>query len=805
MGIVPTAPGSPHGFRKIFSPALPDVNGESFDSLEDTLLAGMAGARASGPPDRIVQWEGRRYRLNPSRAEEMRLHRVRQRQGGASLQAALLRAQQAQKAGGDKVLADTLVSILYAAYLGDPRGPALAADNVALRHDLGATGVMAPRTAWRLPTEGHSGKGWRVSGSLLGLDVALARLSLRRLDANVMPPEPRIVSAERQTASLTVSLLNPLALSDAARDEIAAALARGRARLDALDASEAEVDQAARDAGLSAWRREALRWTIAHDGANRAAQLSLVELMWLGRPRAAATLSLDGWGAAMLPFSGCVCLSMPAAQPMGGPERPTLARAPGHARRRRLARRCRHACRARAAGTDCTRRDCLRHAGGPRSGAPCTLRRLVRVQPRRERADARQPRRLHCRADCGRCTPAADSRRRPPPGSVTQRTHMAHRLLLLTLAVVADVALSAQPPPLTVRITSPVDDGYVSGLFRLVAVVEPAGAAKLVKEVVFFADGRKICTLSREPFQCDWDAGDRVIEHTIRVTVEHVKGGRTATTVQTKGVKYSEAVDVDVVQFTAVVTDGDGRFVRGLKPTDFKVYDNNRLQKITSFESENISLEMVVALDVSSSMRAALPRVKESAKRFLAGLRAGDQVTLLGFNDNVFIAGAAQPRSVGARQGHRSHARVGRHGPLRRRPQRSESARSSSRTAIDAPLQRWRRPVQPRHAASGSRPRRRQRRDHLRDWTGSGYPCADLQTVLKKFATISGGRAFFAEDVSRLDRFFEEILEDLSNQYLISYNYPDTERDGQLHQIRAEVADGKYHVRAREGYRLAKD
>ena len=57
-----------------------------------------------------------------------------------------------------------------------------------------------------------------------------------------MPPEPRLVSSERQTASLTVSLLNPLALSDAARDEIAAALARGRARLDALDGNQADVD-----------------------------------------------------------------------------------------------------------------------------------------------------------------------------------------------------------------------------------------------------------------------------------------------------------------------------------------------------------------------------------------------------------------------------------------------------------------------------------------------------------------------------------------------------------------------------------
>ncbi len=275
----------------------------------------MAGVRVAAAPARVVEWEGRRYRVNAARAEAMRLARVRQRQGGASLRAALERAQQNQKAGGDRVLADTLTSILYAASLGDPAGPALAGGNVALRHDLSATGIVGPRAAWRLPTEGHSNKGWRVTGSLLGLDVALARLSLRRLDASLMPPEPRLVSSERQTASLTVSLLNPLALSDAARDEIAAALARGRARLDALDTNQADVDEAARDAGLSAWRRESLRWTIAHDGANRATQLSLVELMWLGRPRATAAVSLDGWGAATLPITGCVCLAMPAPQP----------------------------------------------------------------------------------------------------------------------------------------------------------------------------------------------------------------------------------------------------------------------------------------------------------------------------------------------------------------------------------------------------------------------------------------------------------------------------------------------------------
>ena len=382
---------------------------------------------------------------------------------------------------------------------------------------------------------------------------------------------------------------------------------------------------------------------------------------------------------------------------------------------------------------------------------------------------------------------------------------MPQRLLLVTLATLAGVTVAAQPPPFTVRITSPVEDGYVSGLFRLVAVVEPAAAIKQVKEVVFFADGRKVCTITREPYQCDWDAGEQVSEHMIRVTVEHVKGGRAAASVHTRGVKFAEAVDVDAVQFTAVVTDGEGRFVKGLKADDFKVYDNGRPQKITSFESENISLEMVVALDVSSSMRAALPFVKEAAKRFLGGLRSGDHVTLLGFNDNVFTLAprsrdqATRVKAIDLMRAWGGTALydvvlsglnvLARHPGRRAMLLFSDGDDQSSHATLQAAIAR----------AEGS--------DATIYAIGQGRAIRahDLQQVLRRFSAISGGRDFFAEDVRRLDKFFEEILEDLSNQYLISYNFPDSERDGQLHSIRVEVADGKYHVRAREGYRLSKN
>jgi Ca-activated chloride channel homolog len=379
-------------------------------------------------------------------------------------------------------------------------------------------------------------------------------------------------------------------------------------------------------------------------------------------------------------------------------------------------------------------------------------------------------------------------------------------MLTAAFAVAACAVLAAQaPPPLTVRITSPVEDGMISGLLKLVAVVDPPPQARQVKEVVFFADGRKVCTVTREPFQCDWDAGDRVIEHTIRVTVEHVKGGRTAATVHTKGVKFSDSVDVDVVQLTAVVTDGDGRFVSGLKAEDFRVFDNDRPQKITSFQSENISLELVVAIDVSSSMRAALPKVKESAKRFLEGLRPGDQVSLLGFNDNVFTLAprsrdqAARVKAIDLMRAWGGTALydvvlnglnlLGRYPGRRAMLLFSDGDDQSSHASLEAAVAR----------AEAS--------DATMYVIGQGRAirAPELQTILRRFATISGGQHFFTEDVTKLDRFFEEILQDLSNQYLLSYAFPDSDRDGRLHAIRVQVGDGKYHVRAREGYRLSKD
>jgi hypothetical protein len=297
-----------------------EADGDPIASAETAVREALAGISAASRTRPEVEWEGRRYFVDPASAEARRLGLIREEQGGITLDDALTGVKAAERddsvdPAAERALAETLASILYAAHLGDPDTQAVRSGNVALRHDFGF--AAPPRSArssvpWRLPVEEFGSKnGWRVRGSLLGLEAALGRLALRRIDPTVMPAEPMLGPNDTHTLTLTAALLNPHAMTNAARDEIAAALGRGRARAAALTTDPAGLDRAARDAGIDEWRRQALAWTTAHEPQRLVEQFSLVELFWLGAPRPSLLRTMDAWGAAAYPLSGCLCLEMP--------------------------------------------------------------------------------------------------------------------------------------------------------------------------------------------------------------------------------------------------------------------------------------------------------------------------------------------------------------------------------------------------------------------------------------------------------------------------------------------------------------
>jgi Ca-activated chloride channel homolog len=73
--------------------------------------------------------------------------------------------------------------------------------------------------------------------------------------------------------------------------------------------------------------------------------------------------------------------------------------------------------------------------------------------------------------------------------------------------------------------------------------------------------------------------------------------------------------------------------------------------------------------------------------------------------------------------------------------------------------------------------------------------------ILQDLADETGGRAFFPYHVDDLDQSFQDIGDELRNQYSIAYIPSNAILDGRYHRIRIEVPEHKgYQVRARRGY-----
>src|SRR5213592_4907026 len=81
------------------------------------------------------------------------------------------------------------------------------------------------------------------------------------------------------------------------------------------------------------------------------------------------------------------------------------------------------------------------------------------------------------------------------------------------------------------------------------------------------------------------------------------------------------------------------------------------------------------------------------------------------------------------------------------------------------------------------------------------YHLTEGDQILQQLAEETGGRAFFPYHVDDLDQSFQDIGDELRNQYSIAYQPMNYVRDGRYHKIRVEIPDHKgYQVRARRGY-----
>jgi Ca-activated chloride channel family protein len=356
-------------------------------------------------------------------------------------------------------------------------------------------------------------------------------------------------------------------------------------------------------------------------------------------------------------------------------------------------------------------------------------------------------------------------------------------------------AQSPAVPQLT--ILSPSEDAYVTGATLLRASIAPAAS---VTSLTFFADGRQVCALVHPPFECDWDAGATITAHQVRAVATIKGGNRIVQTVRTKSVGYVERVDVDVVQVTVTVSDGHGKFIRGIPQTAFRLLEDGHPQAITHFASEDVPLELVAAVDISGSMAPAMPKLKIAVKEFLGDVPAQDQVTLLGFNDNIFTLTRKTTD------------------PVERIKAVDRLAPWGSTALYDVLLrgvemlgrQTGRKALivftdgedQGSHATINDVERRLQSSDVTLYMIGQGrgVTMEPLRRIMERLSVPTGGRALFTDSIDELHTAFADLLDELSNQYLLGYQSSNSRRDDAWRKIKVDV-DGHHDVRARLGYR----
>jgi len=279
-------------------------------AYESTFLQAMAGPGVeAGLP--IIEWEGLKYRLDLGAAEHQRILEIRQQLESPGLDAALA-------SGQAPAIAEALMAMVYAPALGDPAGPALLGADIMTRHDFGLDAPAASRRtglAWSLPRDQvGDGLPWRVEGSLLGLDLGLARLSLRRLADNEMPVEPTINLNDQLTITRTIMAMNARDLRDTDRDRIVQALARGRRRVADAATDVTALSALAAEVRLSASIRQSLPWLALRSPESIPAMFALRDLLWLGKPELGQA-ELDRWGVYAEGLSGRLVTAMPPPAP----------------------------------------------------------------------------------------------------------------------------------------------------------------------------------------------------------------------------------------------------------------------------------------------------------------------------------------------------------------------------------------------------------------------------------------------------------------------------------------------------------
>lgn len=264
---------------------------------------------------------------------------------------------------------------------------------------------------------------------------------------------------------------------------------------------------------------------------------------------------------------------------------------------------------------------------------------------------------------------------------------------------------------------------------------------------------------------------------------------------------YVERVDVSLVLVPVVVRDASGRPVTDLRREDFSLLDEGTPRSLEAFGLEARPVSVILALDLSPSMKPYELTAKGAAIQFVRGQRKGTAFSLVVFNEGAYLdldfstdrrkmedaISAAHPggeltalfeaveasaRHLATREGARI-AVVFTDGTDTVHP--ADKAEAALERAIDAALTR-----------------------DVSIYTVAFGPRA-ARGILRRIADETGGEALVADTPSDLGPAFAHVAESVGNRYLLAFRPPEDAEPG-FRSIEVKVSRPGLRVTARKRY-----
>ena len=267
----------------------------------------------------------------------------------------------------------------------------------------------------------------------------------------------------------------------------------------------------------------------------------------------------------------------------------------------------------------------------------------------------------------------------------------------------------------------------------------------------------------------------------------------------------AERVEVQLVEVYALALDRQGRPVRGLEQSAFRVLEQGQPQTIVRFEeAATAPLRAALLIDRSSSMEPNMAKVAAAAQTFATAALQGkdDRVAVLSFADKTtvdqpFTASAAQVERALA--GLRPLGRTALYDALIEGLNYSgelegltalvlftDGQDETSRFTTDQVLESARQSGVMVYVVG------------LED----AFPDRATRRRMEDFARETGGAALFLTDLESLPQIYAGILDELRSRYLLAYQpaAETTPGRGEFREITVEVEGQGLEVRARKGY-----